>query len=896
MNVTRTQAIKAFLTERTIPDLALIYNHDMECQVNVAQDNGDRIEGDYHGRQWHGWTDGLQVWKSFRIPYNANLCPEYDDRVQSFDLTSHAEGIGMTGWDWKSKVSKWVAFDFDAITGHSDKNPNKLTSDQLKEIQDAAFSIPWVTIRRSTSGKGLHFYVFLENVQTDNHNEHAALARSILGLMSGSANFDFTSRVDVCGGNMWVWHRKMSGTNGLEVIKQGTVLKDVSSNWKDHILVISGKRKKILPSFVEDENKFEEIVGQRTRVKLDTEHQALIKFLDDSGASFWWSQDHGMLVAHTWDLMQAHENLKMKGIFKTISTGREHGHDHNCYLFPMRKGAWVVRRFTPGISEDNSWDQDNNGWTRCFLNQEPDLKVAARANAGLEDDGNKFVFRYASEAQATILSLGADINVPAKYQGRKTVIKQHKDGKRLVIELTREDHDSQDDLKDWLPVKGYWRKIISVQKPATAESDIDSYDDLVRHLVTSDTSDCGWVIKSDESWHEEPLAHVKTALESLGIKTGEIKSIIGGCVFKPWKLVNRPFHLEYPGNREWNRNAAQFRFAPSTDSRIYPTWLRILTHVGESLNEAVTSNTWAQANGLVTGADYLKCWISSLFQHPEEPLPYLFLYGPQASGKSIFHEALNLLITSGCVRADHALTSTSGFNAELENAILCIVEETDLKHNKQAYNKIKDWVTSISLPIRKLFTNLYSVNNTTHYCQCANDRSACPVFPGDTRITMVFVDALKETISKRELFILLEKEAPDFLAEILHLELPRSNDRLNIPILETSDKVIATQANQTLLEAFIDEKCFSVDGESMLFSEFYDEFIKWLEPNDRYDWSKIKVGRAMPGRFPKGRNASNAQWIFGNISFVQCEPQKPKFVLKGDKLIHEIQIHTDTNL
>jgi hypothetical protein len=1201
LNVTRSQAIKAFLTERTIPDLASLYGIEMECQVNVAQDAGDRIEGDYHGRQWHGWTDGIQVWKSFRIPYNASSNPEYDDRIQSYDLAAHAEGIGMTGWDWKNRLSRWVAFDFDAITGHSDKNPNKLTKEQLQEIQDVAFSIPWITVRRSTSGKGLHLYVFLTPVQTANHNEHSALARSILGLMSATANFDFTSRVDVCGGNMWIWHRKMKGTNGLEIIKSGSILQEVPSNWRDHVPVISGKRRKILPSFVADsESKFEEIAGQRSRVKLDAEHQALIKFLDESGASFWWDTDNYMLVAHTWDLMQAHENLKMRGVFKTVSTGREHGHDHNCfsgetevltftgvykikdlakishaplyvltntgmqwidceiksfgvqktvkidfgnhssvnatqmhewlyldskgkikqdrkytcelfllnhqslplaqvelpeidykgyahgfvygdgwqtkrqgcsvaffkndedlisivghhassisrqsydgctyvpvaiglpndwkelpenctkayalgfilglisadgfvtshsqifqsnpfelekirklaiyaglrarnirlygnpsslsnakqpyaltidnynltvdhfirkdhkikfkissrkgvyvksvgnietieevfcaivpryhnftlgngvitgncYLFPQRRGAWVVRRFTPGITEDGSWDQDANGWTRCYLNQEPDLRVAARSNNGIEDDGNKFVFRYASDAQATTLALGANVNVPAKYQGRKTVIKPHKDGKRLVIELEREAHDSQDDLKDWLPVTGNkWRKIITTQKAATTEPDVDNYDDLIRHLVTTDSADCGWVIKSDDSWHEEPLAHVKTALESLGIKTNEIKSIIGGCVFKPWKLVNRPFQSEYPGDREWNRNAAQFRFVPSTDSQIYPTWLRILNHVGNNLDEAVESNAWCQANGLLTGADYLKCWIASLFQHPEEPLPYLFLYGPQASGKSIFHEALNLLVTTGCVRADHALTSSSGFNGELENAILCVIEETDLKHNKHAYNKIKDWVTSISLPIRKLFTNLYSVRNTTHWVQASNDRAACPVFPGDTRITMVFVDALTEQIAKREIFILLEKEAPDFLAEILRLELPRSNDRLNIPILETTDKITATQANQTLLEVFLEEQCYQVDGESIQFSEFYDTFVKWLEPNDRYDWTKIKVGRAMPSKFPKGRNPANAQWMFGNISFSDIQPTKPRLVLKGDKLNHEI--------
>src|SRR5690606_17337182 len=126
----------------------------------------------------------------------------------------------------------------------------------------------------------------------------------------------------------------------------------------------------------------------------------------------------------------------------------------------------------------------------------------------------------------------------------------------------------------------------------------------------------------------------------------------------------------------------------------YPTWLRILNHSGSGLDEAIKSHPWAIANGILTGGDYLKCWIASLIQKPTEPLPYLFFYGDQGAGKSIIHEALSTLFKKGYVLAKQSVTSDGGFSGELNNAILCVLEEIDLNKDKRAYGRIKDWVTA----------------------------------------------------------------------------------------------------------------------------------------------------------------------------------------------------------
>ena len=852
--------------------------------MNVAQDGGERYTGEYNGKTWHGYTDGLTVWKSFRIPYNANTTPSYEDRPMKFDLFAHAEGIGMTGWDWQNELSRWVAFDFDAITGHSEKHNNKLTPDELHQVTEAAKQIPWVTVRHSTSGKGLHLYVYLEPVSTRNHNEHAALARSILGLMSAETGFDFASRVDVCGSNMWIWHRKMRGTNGLKIIKQGTTLDNIPANWRDHLVVVKGTKKRTVPAFVEDELKFDELTGQRAKVALDETHRALIKYLQDNSAMFWWDQDHHMLIAHTYDLKQAHTALKMIGVFETNATGKDQGADHNCFLFPMRKGAWTVRRYGQGIAEHQSWNQDGAGWTRCYLNKDPDLWCAARTNKGVEDPKGGFVFRDGVEAQNAAVALGINLNLDPAYQRRQTKMKQHKDG-RLIVEIKHETNDEPGRLSDWLLEKDKWVKIFTLPRKPEEETDVGNFDDVIRHLVSNDAVDLGWTIKSESIWRNEPLAHVRVALKTLGAKSNEVDLILGTSVFKPWRIVNYPFQPEYPGDRKWNRYGAQFKVIPNFDEDDTSTWDLIFEHLGASLDEPCRDDPWCKDHGVTTGADYLRLWVASLFQHPTEPLPYLFLYGPQDSGKSIFHESLDLLIDRGVIRSDNALANKSTFNAELENKVLAIVEETDLRVNQQAYERIKDWVTARLIPIHEKHKTPYQVINTTHWVQCANSRDYCPIFKGDTRIVVIHVESLDKIIPKKEMIQRLTKEASNFLGKILKVEIPVSNSRLNIPIIDTDAKMVASEHNMNQVELFIHQNCHEAPGYTVSMSEFYDKFIEWIDPSERYQWaSKQKVTKHMPDKFPKGRYGSNSAWFWGNISFQKPEETRMKMISKDGKL------------
>lgn len=885
---TRTQAVKLFLTGKTHKDLADLYNHNMELQVNVAQDAGEPIEGEFKGRKWRGYTDGLETWKPFRIPWNAKSEPEYEDSELKYNLEAHVEAIGMTGWDWKARMSRWVAFDFDSLVNHKEG----LSQSDLEAIVNNLKDIEWVTIRKSTSGSGLHIYIFVE-VPTLNHNEHAALARSLLGKLSAMTAFDFQSKVDGCGGNMWVWHRKMKNTPGLTIIKSGRPMQDIEipANWKDHLKVMH--QRKVAGDKICTKDSFEQLANQRSHTELDPEHKRLITYLEEVGAFWWWDQDLNMLVTHTYWLKKAHTDLMLRGIFETTSPANN-TREQNVFGFPLKGGGWSIRRYTPGIAEHASWEQDGQGWTRCFFNKEADIRTAARTFGAIEDKKGNFVFKEAEMGAKALEMLGVVTEIiPGLRNRQMTIAIDKKDERKVKIEIAREATDLP--FADWSPETKTWYKSFTTKtSTVTGESNVADFDAFLRHMVTSGSDDYGWAIFTDNEWRFEPLLHIRPALGAAGYSKEEIGPIIGTAILRPWKKVNLPLQPEYPGKREWNLGSAQLAFTPSSgDSLTYPTWSKVLQHCGVGLNDAIKHNAWAKANGIKTGADYLKVWVASLFQFPMEPLPYLFFYGEQDCGKSSFHEALTMLLTRGVKRADAALASQSSFNAELEDAILCVVEETDLQSNKQAYNRIKDWVTGRDMLIHKKGMTPYTMPNTTHWMQCANERAACPVFPGDTRITMCYVESLApmDKVPKNELFDKLKKEAPDFLGEILGLEIPRSNDRLKVPAIVTSDKLSASEENMTPLERFLHENCYYVPGKLLKYSEFYDKFKSCMEPNDVPTWTIIKTGRNLPPHFPKGRLPSNPSWFVGNISFApldEGEPVESKLMLVGDKLIPQV--------
>jgi hypothetical protein len=772
------------------------------------------------------FTDGEYTWWNIRVPKSADSDPSFKDYPIDWPLDLYAEAIGCTGWNWVGRKSEWVGFDFDAITGHA--AGVGVDDQQLALVKEKAQALPYVEVRKSTGGLGLHLYVHIESVPTENHTVHAGLARAVLSMMSAETGFDFASRIDCCGGNMWIWRKNLTPeSTGLQLIKAADCKVKLPANWRDNIEVVSKKRSKVaVPGGIES------LAEARKMVSLDDEHRALMEALEDLPYRSEWLQDHNLLQTHTKALESIYleQSPPIRGLFSTSSLGN-HPDSPNCFMFPVDGGGWRVYRFSPGVSEATTWVQDGKSWTTCDFNMTPTLRAACLVFGGVEDDRNgTFTFNDQGSALKAMAALGQCHSFPAGFESRVVSLGQSKDG-RLTIAIKKE----KDDIAPtgYVDVKSSWRQVAPLRLAEPEAAPEREFDNVVRQLVSPAGSSAGWMIRSDDGrWREASKDDCKSVLISHEVTKKELDAVLGRALRKPWKLVTRPFEAEFPGDRQWNRGAAQLAFAPATtDVPAHPHWDMVLTHAGGELDDALKECKWAKAAGMTSGKQYLAAWIASMIRCPFEPLPYLFFFGPENSGKSIFHEAIAQLLTAGVVDANRSLKDGNDFNGELENAVLCYIEERDLSKQSAARNKIKDWVTAKRLSIRRMRVDQYTQLNTTHWVHCANEQRYCPIFPGDTRITMIYVPSLAEgaEIPKSTLLEKLKEEAPDFLRTLLDLELPKVEGRLRIPTVETEDKQEAADAAKSPWQRFRDERLDSKPGNVIPLVELNKCFQDWAE-------------------------------------------------------------------
>jgi len=874
----KTEAIQQFL-KTSISPIAQLYTPDMEVQVNAAKDNGIRIKGKFKGRNWRGWKHPTtnESWKSFRIPWNADTEPEYIDTDLKFDLSKHVEGIGMTGWDWKNKQSLWVGYDFDSLITH-DKG---LTQKELDELKSKCASIPWVTLLNSTSGKGIHLYLFFDNpFSTKNHTEHAAIARSLLSTLTIETGFNFSTGVDTVGSVLWCYHRKQEGTQGLTYIKKGEKfsVSKVPKNWKEHIGVCNRTKKKTRSG----DKTLESLSSGLKSFFLDEYHLLILKwFSHNAEKDWWWDNDYSMLIAHTWDLKKCHTDLKLRGIFETNSSGST---EQNCFAFPSRNGSFVVRRHGSKTNEANTWIIDESGWTKCLFNSEPTVHDACITNGALENAKGEYVFPSCEKVKAAMKLINLIFNYPDQFKERQANIKIKNNKLIIMVEVEKNDIKINGFLKD----KGKWIKVLKYKEEY---EDIPAQDNLIRHVISQGT-EAGWYININNNWIYENKSNVASALIStmIGYKRNDIELMIGKSILDPWTLVNKPFEDEYLGDRKWNKDAAQLSVKPIQGRLEY--WWNLFEHLGDGLDEVVQNNIWCQNNSITTGADYLFAWIAFMIQKPTEPLPYLFFFGAQNTGKSTIHEGLSLLFKNnvGYAKADHALKNTSGFNSELAHSVLCVVEETDLSRNSLASNRIKDWVTGKTISINTKYKNVYEIDNTTHWMQFANPANYCPIFRGDTRIIVIEVGALEKEIPRQIFLKYLEEEAPALLYEIIHYELPDPAGRLQLPVLDTVVKNEIMEDNYNPLEQFIKERIIFKEGYLIPFDEFYSVFQIWLAsnyPSEQNKWTIRSTSLNFPKIPPmiKGMYGGDNKMHIGNATFnTDTEELGFEYALKNRRL------------
>ena len=167
------------------------WHTDLETQINVRAGTAGQADPD----KPNCWTDGYSTWKHVRWPYNAKTNPNFRDFQPDFALPDYAEFVGTTWWNWVTKESEAVVFDFDSLKNHA----AGLRQEQLDRLLDSLMTLDYVTIYRSTSGHGFHVNVRFssdDRPQTQNHDEHSDVAKVVLDKMSADLAINFSDKVD----------------------------------------------------------------------------------------------------------------------------------------------------------------------------------------------------------------------------------------------------------------------------------------------------------------------------------------------------------------------------------------------------------------------------------------------------------------------------------------------------------------------------------------------------------------------------------------------------------------------------------------------------------------------------------------------------------------------------
>jgi hypothetical protein len=798
-----TESLSLFLNRKAMifnRDLIGRYGPSMEGQLLVKQGEGEPVGG-----SGALYTDGVRCWWSVHIPKDSDTEPWFDDYALTYPLDDYASDFGMSGWDWEHLVSLWVGFDLDDLT-----HACGLTPEQLEEVRAALEALPYVELRRSTQGKGIHVYVHVDHIPCVNHVVHAILAKAILAKISADTGRDFSADVDAFGAILFCWSTRASeAKRSYELLKASTqVLTEAD---------LPGWRATVLPPRIrtasvsgdeESSDEFDELCSAFPAVTKDAEHTRILEEYVSRGWPLAWVADKRCYRVHTAGLAEVHDALELKGIFKTVSLGNDKTRP-NAYAFLRPNGAFFVMRFqTP--TEESCWSINNKKKPYIVYNATPDLRTACLSAGGVMGKGF-FTFAHVAQAKEAARTLGLQLPDLEDRSVNFTVEKG-----LLVVAAEREKKETPE---GWAATT----RRLSVSFPLPAPNPDDSgatFDHLVRAIRNNDDGidkDGGYVIRAaNGKWCAVSDGRANITLMGVPMSKTDAQIVQGEIGRRPWYEMNEPFADEFLPDRHWNIRGAKLRFAP-TEPGPTPMWDRVFDHCGLGLDEAVAADKWCQDHGILSGGDYLRWYVARMVRFPKEKLPYLFFVSEgetgQETGKSTWARAVDLLFARGSVDAKQALTEK--FNLPLAGAVFCWLEEAALTHD--AYLKIKAWLDSPRMMIRAMRRDGYSIPNYVHMVQSGNKGSNCPFELGDTRVVVVEVLPLdpKDWLDwERDLKIGLETEAPTFLGRLWSIEMPeRGVKRLYLPVLATAFKknLLASarreseekEGRQTLLQAIL---------------------------------------------------------------------------------------------
>ena len=363
--------------------------------------------------------------------------------------------------------------------------------------------------------------------------------------------------------------------------------------------------------------------------------------------------------------------MKLKGAFETASDGTDLA-TSNCFAFHRPHGAFYIVRYKTD-TEHAIWDRTKDGDAAILFNSPARPEAVCRA-VGAVWTGDGFTCASVEEAKQGASYFG----VMLPEIGERPI--NFRFGRGLTVEADRVGKEAP---AGW-GIKG--RRLVrsfSIDAPED-----EGYDHIGRHLVSPTNEDAGWeVCRADGNYGAESKDSLRDILTA-ELGASKVTAALSWLIKNPYTVVNEPFAPAILPGRRLNRGR---QLIPATTGR-QPSAHGdlILDHAGSRLDDAVRGDEWCIENNIRSGADYFRLWLASKVQRPSQPLPYLFFYGEQDSGKSAFHRAAGMLFEGGATDVYQALVEQ--FNQAMAGALIGVIEERSLP--QAAYSKLKAWVDS----------------------------------------------------------------------------------------------------------------------------------------------------------------------------------------------------------
>lgn len=812
------------------------------------------------------WTGEGETWTNHRWPYKAGTDPQYTDKKLTYDPIKRVSRVGSTWWNWEDRVSVAVGFDIDAVDSGHAAGTNQLDDFTLGQVVAKLSDLDYVTLVRSTGGKGIHGYVFFDEAdlpQTANHNEHTQVGLAVIEKIRLDTGMDLVQEkiVDVKGVILWFWAESSDADHpGFTLVKEATrnLRNSEIPDWQSLVTskVISNEK------------------GTYNNTDLDDEHIAILSELEDLPWAYRWIEGHQMAHTHTLALKALHEKRKnegrpLKGFFETTSSGSS---EINCYITPRPGGVFKVARFGNSVTEHDSWfTKDDDSW--FYYNQTPD-PMSVIGNYAIAFDMSSATIEADRLREALAILGVTDFEIPDKqiqlsYDASSSVITascRYRDGDNTPVGWSKNGKK----LSAKIPLEG--------SQETRVQNYLDEIDELFRFVVQPDFTVYGWFHKSNAGWieYQSSGSLIRIIQQHFGKKAAD--EVVSMMQNNPWMLGNEPFRGDELPGRVWNHKSASFICEPAEQPGPHPHFDKILDHLGQGLDDAVALADWTGEWGIENGADYLRYWMASAIKHPFEPLPYLFFFGPQGCGKSIFIETLQMLFPRACY--DVACALTSQFNGEIRGAVFCYIEEKKLTGRgvgQAAYEKIKEWTVAKNISVHTKGKTPFMQRNTMKFVHCSNSIDSIQIDRDDTRIVAIDVPRLIDPIPKSIMSAKVEEEAAYIIRNLLTTQIPPAIERMRVPHLNTVAKMEIGESSMSDIQRFATKFLTPCPGNLIEFTVFQDKFEAFSKEKNLPNVGKNAISselRKMDDFLIVGKKGRDNKVYIGNVKFGDS-PSKP---------------------